>query len=61
LEGGQHLIALEPNSADFDDPVEPGTQAGGLEIESNERTVHYRNALKSGHGLQQFRSKLREF
>jgi hypothetical protein len=52
---------LEADRSHLDDAIEPGSEAGGLEIESNERAIHYRYALKSGHGLQQFGSKLREF
>jgi len=48
LEGREDLVTLESNSPDLDDPIEPGTEAGGFEIESNERAIHYRNALKSG-------------
>ena len=61
LKGCEHLVALEPNRPDLDDAIEPRTEAGSLEIESNERAIHYRNALKSGHRLPQFGRKLREF
>jgi hypothetical protein len=61
LESREDLVALEADRPHLDDSIEPGTEAGGLEIESDKRAIHYRNALKSGHRLQQFRSKLREF
>jgi hypothetical protein len=61
LERGEDLVTLEPNRPNLDDSIEPGTEAGGLEIESNKGAIHYRNALKSGHRLQQLRCKLREF
>jgi hypothetical protein len=61
LEGREHAVALEPNCSHLDDSVEPGSEAGGLEIESDERAIHYRNALKSSRRLQQLGGKLREF
>ena len=40
LEAGQHLIALEPNRADLDDPVKTGGQPRRLQIERDKRAVH---------------------
>src|SRR2546426_9729279 len=40
LEAGQDLVALEPNRADLDDPVQSGGEPRRLQIECDKRTIH---------------------